>query len=118
MTMHRVLAMLAVLFVPTVALASYQCDQLTIGQICTYRDGYDMATCSRSYCGDPQYNCETCPGLLDAGVDLSGRAPVGDGGCQMAARAATGTAPLHLVLALLVGALLRRRVRSSGLPRG
>jgi uncharacterized protein (TIGR03382 family) len=81
--------------------------------VCTYRDGYDMATCSRTYCGNSAYNCETCPGLLDGGVDLnvpSAMTSPGSGGCQMANGGDVGFSIAFFVLG---GAVLYRRRRPA-----
>jgi len=101
---------LAVTLSSTSVLASYTCDQLTVGEVCTYRDGYDMATCERTYCGNEVYNCETCPGLLDGGADLS--APIvamDNSGCQMTGRQRSGDAALVMTLGLFGVAFARRR---------
>ena len=109
----RYALLILIMTLSATASASYTCDQLTVEQLCTLRDGYDMATCARGYCGGPEYNCDTCPGLLDAGVDLNIPATTTsqDGGCSMAGAPSHTFSFVPLVLAAIV--LLRSRRRST-----
>ena len=70
-----------------------------------------MATCS--YCGNEVYNCTTCPGVLDSGVDLEKQydqsASSTSSGCELAPGHAAGVTPV-VGIGLFAGMVwLRRR---------